>query len=249
MQALALDPTGQVVHAHMADKKKNYRCIACQAIVRRRGGDWVRDHFYHLQDLSSCHLAQKSETHLNLQIELQNSLPAHEAFLEERFTMIQRIADVAWYRYKIVFEIQVSPLSFEEMLGRIDDYKKIGWQVVWILHARSFFGKRASREELLLLPHPHYFANHDAQGKGEFFDVLWHGPYPPQVTLGVELWHPLPKTKIGFRDRWPYYFKGDFIDKALQGTFSPPKIQHQRLSIRKLLWSAHHYLLENIFDQ
>lgn len=248
MQALALDHQGQSIRALEAEKGKNYTCISCQAIVRRRGGDWVRDHFYHLQDSPSCHLSQKSETHLNLQIGLQESLPMGEAFLEERFTSINRIADVAWYRFKIVFEIQVSPLSFDEMLGRIEDYKKIGWQVVWILHTHSFFKQRASREELLLSEHPHYYANHNKAGIGGFFDVIWRGPHPPQITSGVLLQHPFQKEKTGFRNEWPFYFKGDFFDKAKQGLFFPLKIEPQRLSFRKFLTSAYKYLLESIFD-
>jgi|GEM_PF-1634784 len=248
MQALALDPEGQIIHAKEAIKGKNYLCIACQSNVRRRGGDWVRDHFYHLQENLSCHLSQKSETHLNLQISLQESLPTGEAFLEERFTTIRRIADVAWYRYKIVFEIQVSPLSIDEMLARIHDYKTVGWQVIWVLHTHSFFGQRGSKEELLLMDHPHYFANHTSNGIGEFFDVIWQGPFQPQVTTSVLLQHPFPKPSSGFRDTWPYYFKGDFFDQSLQKAFIPPDTGYQKLSIKQWLKSAYHYFLESVFS-
>ncbi|MEX0961242.1 MAG: competence protein CoiA family protein [Simkaniaceae bacterium] len=52
------------------------------------------------------------------------------------FPKINRIADI-FFENK-VFEIQVSPISTEEVQNRIVDYESQGLKVFWLLHERSF---------------------------------------------------------------------------------------------------------------
>ncbi len=214
----------------------------------------MRDHFYHLQENRACHLSQKSETHLYLQLHLQKLLPPGEALLEERFPTINRIADVSWRRYKILFEVQYSPISIEELEHRIEDYRSIGWTLIWILHTHSFFKGRPSREELFLESYTHYFSNHIPRGAGTFFDVFWRGKQIPLIKEGVELNAPLrvPRqdSTWGEREKRDLYFKNDLIDDALRGQFSFPTVEKNRgYSIKRYAKSAFNLFLESVFNQ
>lgn len=201
MQLYAYDPLGHLIFSYHAKRQQNYCCLECGSIVRLREGHIRKPHFYHLTK-TSCRQSEKSLTHLQLQIYLKQNLPENEASLEHRFPDIRRIADVAWHPQKIIFEIQCSPMTKEEMEARVESYKSVGYQVVWVLHDRQFNKWRLSAMESGLLEIPHYYTNMDEKGKGLIYEQWRHidkgirlHTLPP---LSVDLTKPYRKNKLGF---------------------------------------------------
>lgn len=84
--------------------------------------------------------------HLKLQKELHRRLSGSE--IEKAFPEKGRIADLFWR--DIVFEIQCSPITLEEVQKRIADYRALGYQVVWLLDDRRYNQRRYTHAELFL---------------------------------------------------------------------------------------------------
>lgn len=170
MQLYAFDSDGQLVNARHALKHTNYFCLECHQILRMRGGPQRRSHFYHIEPTPFCRQHQKGPIHLQLQSYFLQQLPAGDCRLELPFPSIQRIADVAWISQKMIFEIQYSPISSEEILARNRDYQQLGWTVVWILHDHRYNQIRLSAAEIALRSSPHFFSNMDSSGSGIIYD-------------------------------------------------------------------------------
>lgn len=227
MQFYALQDNLLVVAGH-AEKQRNYLCPECGGVVRLRSGPARQPHFYHLASSVHCRSHQKSAAHLQAQLAITRLLPAGESQMERPFPTIARIADVAWERAKIVFEIQCSPISLEEASQRSSDYKSTGYTPVWILHTRRFNRRKMSASENFLRKTGAYYTNFDEKGYGEFIDQfeickgsrrLFRGP-----SLQVDLSKPkifkgalddLPET-LKSRSCWPLTFKGDLLDRFLE---------------------------------
>jgi competence protein CoiA len=227
MHLFAVDSSGKLMEAKQASKQQDYYCLECRGVVRRRSGIHRTAHFFHLNSPDACRQQGKSLTHLQLQYTLQSLLPPGEVILEHPFPTVKRIADVAWIPRKIIFEIQCSPISPDEIEGRQQDYLSQGFHVVWILHDRRYNQQRLSAAEHFLQPFPHYFTSIDADGKGLIYDqfsifqkgmrkhkgkVLEINPSKPlhfQDEKGIPSSHP--------RSQWPFYFEGDCIHQKLQG--------------------------------
>lgn len=226
MNVYALDNNEKVLYAGHADKHKNYMCLECAQIVRLRSGFHRQPHFYHLQPNHKCRLNGKSMQHLMLQHHLETILPKGEVQLEYRFPMIKRIADVAWIKEKIIFEIQCSPISAAEVLQRNADYASQGFQVVWLLHQARYNQLRVTAAEDVLQHFPHFFSNMNSEGKGEIYDQLSfivqgiRKQRIPKVLIDVS--HPLRAIQITDRPlpqiikqrlkSWPLSFQGDYIN-------------------------------------
>lgn len=73
---------------------------------------------------------------------------------------------------KIVFEIQCSSISQQELEKRTQDYLSIGYRPVWILHDRIFNKKILTPQETFLLNHPHYFTNTERLSPVFIYDQL-----------------------------------------------------------------------------
>ncbi len=170
MQLYALDSHEQVVIAALAAKGKTYFCPECRSPLRVRAGSRRQPHFFHLSHNRRCRQSGKSVVHLRIQQKLSELLPAGEAVLECRFAAISRIADIAWLPKRLVFEVQCSPITAEEIARRNRDYLSEGFQTVWILHDRRFNRKRASAAEHYLINSPGYFTNIDERGEGMIYD-------------------------------------------------------------------------------
>jgi len=112
----------------------------------------------------------QDKTHLRIQKVLLSLLP--QSRLEYRFSSISRIADVAMLSHNIVFEIQCSPISLEEVQKRIRDYTSVGFTVIWILHHRYFNSEVVSPAELYLRKRLAYFTSITKYGYGFFYDQL-----------------------------------------------------------------------------
>lgn len=170
MQLYALDSKEKLINARQAIRKTNYTCFECKQVVRLRGGPQRQPHFYHLDPTPECRQHQKGPIHLHLQSWFLEHLPTDDCLLEHPFPSIQRIGDVAWISEKIVFEIQCSPISAQEVLARNRDYNRAGWGVVWILHDGRYNQQRLSAAESALRLSSHFYSNMDKSGKGMIYD-------------------------------------------------------------------------------
>ena len=170
MQICALDSSLTLIFAQNADKRKDYQCIECNQTIRLRGGIHRQAHFYHVQPNRTCKQHGKGMPHLMLQHFIKNLIPDGEVELECRFPLIGRIADVAWHSKSLIFEIQCSPISLEEVKNRNKNYASIGYQVVWIFHDSLYNKHRLSSAEDFLRGEPHYFTNMNEEGEGGIYD-------------------------------------------------------------------------------
>lgn len=240
MQLYALNQKGELVFAGQANKSEDLQCLECGEIVRRRAGLHRQTHFFHLRGSSSCALNGKGMAHLQIQNYLQKQLPQGDTALEQRFPDIGRIADLVWFSKKLVFEVQCSPISQEEILNRIQDYRSIGFETVWILHDRLYNQKRLKEAEQALKSRLYYFSNIDEEGRGiiyDQFDISKNGrrlaKLPP---LPIKVTEPQKASQL--------YFTGDLYDLNSRA-FSPEYLQniaymqkkfHTPLSKQLLFW-------------
>lgn len=94
------------------------------------------------------YLIHLSNTHKALQAYLKTIYP--ELQVEYRMTKIHRIADLVDLENKIVYEIQCSPISKQEVIARNKAYKTLGFSVIWMLHDRLFNRKNPTDAEIYL---------------------------------------------------------------------------------------------------
>ncbi len=156
MQLYAIGENGSVF-VGSAEKGKEYFCGDCNGSLRMRGGRIRQKHFYHVRKTLTCSQAKKSFAHLQMQYYLLQILPKNDVEMEKKFPSIKRIADVAWFSEKIVFEIQCSFISLKEALTRCEDYHSLGYRVVWLLHDRFFNKRKIKESELFLRDNSAYF--------------------------------------------------------------------------------------------
>ncbi len=225
MQLFALDKNGELIFARDAHKQSNYRCLECEGIIRLRAGSLRRAHFYHLSPPKSCQLHAKSMEHIQTQRYLQDILPKGDVALEHPFKPVGRIADVVWFSKKLIFEVQCSPISVEEVRQRNADYKKCGYRVIWLLHHKRYDRKRATNVEQYLWDKPFYYCNFDENGKGVCYDRVLLIQYNQTLYKGTKLkvnldavgpvegeWKKAPlffEMRMKSRD---LYFEGDLHD-------------------------------------
>lgn len=226
MQLFALDRQIPVLATH-AEKHRNYECPECKQPVRLRSGPHRQAHYFHIQRSSNCRQHQKSAEHIQAQLKLLTLLPEGECALERPFPAISRIADAAWETAQIVFEIQCSPISQQEVKERTADYKTMGMNVVWILHDKRFNQKNLSAAEDHLRNQPCYYTNITPSGTGVFYDQFeiiqeairkYKGPsLPISVHLPCPVNHRLacaPVQSIKQRSaQWNLSFEGDLLHR------------------------------------
>lgn len=224
MQLFALDRLGGYCRADRAARHMDYACIECGGAVRVRGGLRRQTHFFHLMAPTKCSQHAKSQEHLQVQFHLE-ALLGDGVGLEERFPSIERIADVVWWPQKLVFEVQCSPISVEEIRRRNKDYASLGLRVVWILHDQRYNKRKLSGAEAELRHCPHYFTNIDASGEGvvyDQFDSVVDGVRRRKLSpLPVDLSQPLAFNKPFFFSlacvrRRAMSFAGDLADLCVR---------------------------------
>jgi len=240
MQVYAIDEN-RLVSAINADKGVNYECPECRAHVRLRRGKERQPHFFHLQKSSKCRLSQKGIIHLHLQNFVKSLFGAAE--IESRFPEIGRIADVADFQSKRVFEIQYSPMDLDEAKGRCQDYESLGFQVIWILHDHTFNQSKITPTERFLRTKTCYFSNMDEKGQGCIYDQLEEVKGKRRLSKSDPYWvnlavlNKLPRSKLPEElfhrsQTWPLYSEGDLIDLSLKGKFIPIKLRKIRMISR-----------------
>lgn len=240
MQLCALDSHNTLVFAQKAHKHQDYICLECCNTVRVRSGAHRQPHFYHIKPNNACRQHSKGMAHLLLQYYLKAQLPEDEAFIEYRFADINRIADVVWITKRLVYEIQYSPISAEEIIARNNAYASIGYQVIWILHDQRYNKDKLTSAEDILQTTTHYFSNMNANGEGVVYDELslhangLRNFRLPRRTIDLtspksmhesifqsleHFPHPLKQRAI----HWTLYFAGDTLDRCQNLVNNPDK--------------------------
>lgn len=224
MQIYAYDENGIEIIAHSAERNQKYYCPDCHQRLSFRMSPYIRAHFFHLKDQNPCHRTAKSLTHLEVQSYLIEKLPEGEARMEKFFPTIKRRADVCWEKEKIIFEVQISFITQEEVEARICDYRSCGYEVVFILHLQRFSRYMTTAAELFLRHHTHYYTNINPEGYGGLFDqfnVLVAGKreaclFRKQVCITKPLreWRidHLPERMAYYRKNWRLSFDGDLLN-------------------------------------
>lgn len=234
MQLYALNKTGESVLARAAENKKEYSCLECGRSVRVRKGRLRQPHFYHVNHEVKCSQKSKSLCHLALQEHLLQQLPKGEVELEKRFPEIGRIADVAWIKQYIVFEIQCSPINDDEIIARNNDYRSIGYETVWILHDKRYNKWRHTLAEKTLSERPHYYTNFKGNGRGivyDQFEVIHRGlrkvrfsPLPVNLAMPFESkleGNPITLQAAKKRLAWKWRFQGDLLSCCIEDPDAP----------------------------
>jgi competence protein CoiA len=224
MQWIALAEQERIT-ADQAKKGVTYLCPECASLVRMRSGPHRRPHFYHITENRFCRQNGKTAAHLETQLAIQRSIP--EVILEYACPQIQRIADLFWPERKLVFEVQCSSISYEEIANRTEDYQSIGLEIVWILHDRRYNQRWLSSAEKFLIDKSHYFSSIDGSGSGTIYDQFFCIEGSCRVSRGprlpISLAHPYPMSERLIDSDWPLEairrakkrelgFSGDFVD-------------------------------------
>lgn len=264
MQQYALSTSGEWIGAQEAVHQVDYVCPECRGQVRVRRGEERAAHFFHRSEGSSCRLRLKDGVHESVQDWLIEMLGIEGCTKECYFSEIGRVADVAYQPKQIVFEVQLSPMSAQEVVARTTDYWGIGWHVIWILHAQTFGHYRASSFEEAVLSFPHYFTNVGFR-EGCVWDELsfvrggrrrWY-VFPPKrkdlSSVDVIVLRDPPRTVsplpvlfeaqrlIDFRkSSWTCHIAGDWLSNELPAR-KPPRVAMDELWRRlclfvRLLW-------------
>jgi len=150
MQTFAFDEDFKIISASLAEKKKDYICPECGSFVRKRVPKNKNVHFYHTYQLKNCRQKKKNHDHRLIQELLSKKIQHLNPSLEHHFKEISRIADIYIHEKGLVFEIQCSKISKEEIQKRENDYQSLGLQVIWILNDKIFNKKNISDAETLL---------------------------------------------------------------------------------------------------
>ena len=249
MQLYALDGNDKPVAAYRAKRGQNYRCIECLDPVRLRGGWHRQTHFYHLLPNRHCQMHGKGMVHLQIQAHLKQILGG-DCELEYPFPEIGRIADVVWKPHRLVFEIQCSPISKEEVEQRNRDYRGMGWEIIWILHDKRYNQRQLTAAEWMIRSSTSYYGCLDRQGHVFIYDQFDYleGAFrgyklPP---LPVDFSRPIRLTDLAnkgqpslnlVRDRlqqWPICFEGDLIDLSLNSEKTDYLEEAQRIEQRNI---------------
>lgn len=153
--------------------------------------------------------------HLHAQFRLQQLIP--DIILERPFPSISRIADAAWEKEKIVFEIQCSPITAQELRSRNRDYASLGWTPIWIFHQDRYGKKKVTAAEWEVRRHPHYFTDIGEEGIGAFYAHL------TKVQNGTRVkteWKEDVDFRRPCRTRHWVHFEGDRWDELLTKSVS-----------------------------
>ena len=218
MQLYAFDALGTLIAATVAYKRCDYRCPECGALVRVRRGVRRQAHFYHPAPDRYCRQQEKGAEHIQVQQRLSRLIP--HLVIEERFPDIGRVADAVWHDQRLVFEVQCSAITAEELQQRNSDYGGAGYAVIWIFHESRYNKRRLSEAEEALAGNC-FYTNIDAGGQGIIYDQLAYNNNgrrlllapPLAVDLSLPLPLPsLPRTAPRLLARRQHHFAGDLFD-------------------------------------
>lgn len=251
MQLFAFNLHNQLVAAVHAEKHCDYICLECQKAVRLRGGRHRQKHYYHLQINQACSLHRKSMEHIQVQTYLYHLLPENDCVLECPFPTVSRIADVVWKSKKLIFEVQCSPITQEEVQNRCQDYRSCGYEIIWILHEKTFNRWKLCAAEVFLQDQTHYFTNMNKEGKGMIYDCyasIERGVRKKRMksvevqlnlpTLLNESGKNLPQFLKKRLETWHLHFEGDLVTRFFNQAYDFQEIIsiEQKNETKPLTW-------------
>ncbi|MFN0065944.1 MAG: competence protein CoiA [Chlamydiales bacterium] len=242
MQCHAYNVLGNRVQATEASRGLNYTCPECGGVVRLRGGQHRQLHFYHLHPPRECRQSGKSLMHLHMQLRLQKIISPEKSVIEHPFPSIGRIADVVWPAEKLLFEVQCSPISADELTARNRDYASINYRVIWLFWDRRFNKKRLAPALLSMKETPYYYFT---DGKNIIYDQYRQFRTPINILKPQTLSNKLPPELIHRAER-ALYFSSDIVDLFLTGKLPLPQKKSYAFSIKKLYFSFFQRLIEKV---
>lgn len=266
MQVYALDLNNRRIFVERAERSLTYTCLECGNPVRLRGGPHIHLHFYHVLSEGKCRLNGKSSAHIRLQQLIQKSCGGN-CEQEFHFKEINRIADVIWPEKRIIFEVQCSPITADEVKKRIADYASVGFAVIWILHDQEFNKRKVSAAEAFLRAHTHYFAYQDCIydqcdviSKGIRYKRFFQTPLDVAKLQIYEhrdrdVFTPFPQVILQRLATWQYHIQGDLLDTLIRKDFKDvlglenevlPKMKKRtfRCMLKSFLKAIYNYLIE-----
>jgi len=260
MQSVAFTQQGDLIRADEATQKIDYLCPECLSSVRLRRGQERAAHFFHTSDNRSCRLRHNDGMHRAIQSWLVEQLGEKETITECHFPTINRVADIAFFPKRVVFEVQLSPIDESIALKRTQDYWSVGWHVIWLLHASQFGKRTASAFEKILSTIPHYFTDRGYR-TGSIWDEhsavcgrrrRWFSSSPDRQyidTIMVQVHRTPPDTVsqtsvrngpelIEMRKKlWSCSLSGDFRNTPLRAPRKEKSAFFQRIALfLRLIW-------------
>lgn len=231
MQLFALK-NDDIISVKVAEKGEIFSCLECGEPLRVRKGFFKTAHFYHVKENIWCRQSGKGKDHLFVQTYLL-ALLGKKGVMERRFNSIRRIADIVWESKKIIFEIQCSPICEEEVEAREQDYRSLGYAIVWLLKEGVFNRRKVSGGEMAMRSYPSIFFKLEKNKKIFFYDQFemftsskrsFSGEKCAVNPLVPMLMPPLQRIKIKKLPNFifnrlkahPLYFSGDLIDLMLK---------------------------------
>ena len=110
----------------------------------------------------------KYQIHKVVASRILKRLPVGEAAPE--VAIGRRIADVVWFKERIIFEVQYSPITLKAAADRCRDYHMMGYHVSWILHDKNFNKEYIPPQEMYLRSVSAYFTDMIISLEGRFYD-------------------------------------------------------------------------------
>jgi competence protein CoiA len=267
MQIYALNSKNERIFVESAQKSEDYFCLECKEKVRVRGGPHKQLHFYHVLPKGECRQSGKSIEHLLIQNLISSQIKESE--LEVSFPHVNRIADVVWKERKIVFEVQCSPISAEEVSARNRDYESQGFQVIWILYDKTFGKRRASAAEAFLVNETHYFSDtttiydqavlfirgfrHSFEQNGRkirrSIQISQLHVVNKEKFLVNKDKAAIPEFLLKRLNTWGYFTEGDLLDEIHSGKFDLLKLicEQERCLLPKRSKKTYLQILQSYF--
>lgn len=201
----------------------------------------------------SCRQHAKKTDHQLYQSRLQKQNPKLK--LEKPFISILRIADLCWEEKRLVFEIQCSPITAQEVRKRKEDYLLEGYRLIWLLDDRLFGKRSISDAEEELLKQGTYYLSPKRFAPYDRFEVIHRKKRIVKgAPLPIDLTDPYQKTftpsleQLRLRSS-PLYFSGDLYDRIIK---EPKALQELRNREKKAKTSANRAIwshLKSLFWQ
>ncbi len=135
------------------------------------------------------------DLHRTIQLKIADEIGRDKIKIEHPFP--RHFADLYWPEKKIIIEIQCTPISLHEAIRRTLDYENLGFDVVWILHQKSFNKATLTPTELYLRSRNALYTNIFTNNTGIIYDqdevIAGHrrlfrsSPYPIDITMPEKL--------------------------------------------------------------
>ncbi|MFC4652038.1 competence protein CoiA [Lactococcus nasutitermitis] len=123
-----------LLEIEISQLKGKFFCPACHSEVRLKNGNIKIPHFSHIS-LKECHSWSENESaqHLGLKLALYKWFARTEKVkIEHYLPELEQTPDLL-VNEKIAIEVQCSHLSIKRLWERTENYRKHGYQVIWLM--------------------------------------------------------------------------------------------------------------------